>query len=235
MKRPPTKYAHSGDAMIAYQVMGDGPIDLILNGGPASHLDLMWEEPRTARTFERFASFSRMIRFDRRGHRAVGSREQSAHARAADGRHARGARGDWCGAQRRSSAASTPASAPCTPRPHPDRISSLVLMGVSVSAGSYLTPERQEQILDVIENAWGQGQLLPMFAPDHVGDRQFEEWWARFERGSATPSMARKIMELNTEGRPAPCPSGDQGADPGRSIAGTTSSCRSSWVGRRRS
>ena len=67
MKRPPTKYAHSGDASIAYQVMGEGPIDLIVNGGPATHLDLQWEEPLTARTFERFASFSRLIRFDRRG------------------------------------------------------------------------------------------------------------------------------------------------------------------------
>ena len=49
---PPTRYARRGDARIAYQVIGEGP-DLIVVGGPASHLDLEWEEPATVRGFER--------------------------------------------------------------------------------------------------------------------------------------------------------------------------------------
>ncbi len=62
-----TRYAHSADASIAYQVLGTGPIDLVLVNGPASHVELIWEEPSTARSFERLAAFSRLVRFDRRG------------------------------------------------------------------------------------------------------------------------------------------------------------------------
>src|SRR5437660_12420824 len=64
--RPPTRYARHHGARIAYQVIGEGP-DLIAVGGPASHLDLEWEEPSTVRGFERVASYCRLIRFDRRG------------------------------------------------------------------------------------------------------------------------------------------------------------------------
>ena len=64
---PPTHYTHSGDASIAYQTVGDGPCDLVVVNGPASHLELIWEEPRTARTFRTMAQFARLIMFDRRG------------------------------------------------------------------------------------------------------------------------------------------------------------------------
>src|SRR3981081_520993 len=67
MQRPRTSYAHSGDASIAYQVVGEGPIDLVVVNGPASHLEIAWEEPATARAFTRLASFSRLVLFDRRG------------------------------------------------------------------------------------------------------------------------------------------------------------------------
>src|SRR5438270_10785144 len=64
---PPTRYARSGDARIAFQVIGEGPPDVVFIGGPASHLDIQWEDPGYVRSFERYASFSRLIRFDRRG------------------------------------------------------------------------------------------------------------------------------------------------------------------------
>jgi len=64
---PRTLYAHSGDASIAYQVIGDGPINLTVANGPSSHLEIIWEEPSTARAFRRLASFSRLVLFDRRG------------------------------------------------------------------------------------------------------------------------------------------------------------------------
>jgi hypothetical protein len=51
-------YAHSGEASIAYQTLGDGPCDLVLVTGPASHMELLWEEPRTARTFRTMAGFA---------------------------------------------------------------------------------------------------------------------------------------------------------------------------------
>ena len=74
-----------------------------------------------------------------------------------------------------------------------------MLSGVSTSAAPWLTPERTEELLDIIENAWGEGRLLPLFAPSKVGDRQFEEWWARYERGSVTRRWRRKLIELNLQ------------------------------------
>ena len=64
---PPVRYARSGDVHIAYQVLGDVPMDLVLAPGTVSHLDLWWESPYWARLFERMASFSRLILFDKRG------------------------------------------------------------------------------------------------------------------------------------------------------------------------
>jgi pimeloyl-ACP methyl ester carboxylesterase len=64
---PKTKYARSGDVRIAYQVTGDGPVDVVWPPGTMSHLDLDWEIPRRALFFERFNKFCRLIRVDRRG------------------------------------------------------------------------------------------------------------------------------------------------------------------------
>jgi pimeloyl-ACP methyl ester carboxylesterase len=64
---PETRYARSGDVNIAYQVLGNGPADLILVPGWVSNLDVFWEEPALARFFTRLASFSRLILFDKRG------------------------------------------------------------------------------------------------------------------------------------------------------------------------
>ena len=60
-------YARSGDVNIAYQVVGTGAIDLVLVPGFISHLELDWAEPRSAHFLRRLASFSRLIRFDKRG------------------------------------------------------------------------------------------------------------------------------------------------------------------------
>src|SRR5258706_1956342 len=67
--RPETRYAHSGDVNIAYQVVGEGPRDLVVVPGWVSNIDLFWDEPHVARFLERLASFSRLILFDKRGTR----------------------------------------------------------------------------------------------------------------------------------------------------------------------
>jgi pimeloyl-ACP methyl ester carboxylesterase len=64
---PQTRYARSGDVHIAYQVTGEGPFDLVWVPGFVSHLEQHWEEPALARFTERLSSFSRLIRFDKRG------------------------------------------------------------------------------------------------------------------------------------------------------------------------
>lgn len=65
MKVPRTRYAKAGDTSIAYQIVGDGPMDLLLVWGTMSHVELLWEDPGTAPFFERLASFSRLIMFDK--------------------------------------------------------------------------------------------------------------------------------------------------------------------------
>ena len=64
---PRTQYARSGNVTIAYQVLGDGPVDLVFAQGWITHLELAWTNPDFARFLTRLGSFSRLIRFDRRG------------------------------------------------------------------------------------------------------------------------------------------------------------------------
>jgi pimeloyl-ACP methyl ester carboxylesterase len=67
MEAPRTRYARSGELNIAYQVVGDGPPDLVFVPGWVSNVALSWEEPHLARFLHRLASFSRLILFDKRG------------------------------------------------------------------------------------------------------------------------------------------------------------------------
>src|SRR5437879_12884486 len=67
MRPPETRYAKSGGVNIAHQVVGDGPFDLVYVPGWVSHVELAWELPDLARGFERLASISRLILFDKRG------------------------------------------------------------------------------------------------------------------------------------------------------------------------
>ncbi|MGH2656395.1 MAG: adenylate/guanylate cyclase domain-containing protein [Actinomycetota bacterium] len=65
---PETQYATAPDGLkIAFQVSGNGDIDLVFMQGAVAHLELAWEDPRLSRLFERLSSFTRLIRFDRRG------------------------------------------------------------------------------------------------------------------------------------------------------------------------
>jgi pimeloyl-ACP methyl ester carboxylesterase len=62
-----TRYARSGDVHIAYQVTGEGPFDLVFVPPFVSHVELAWQVPSTVKLIERLSSFSRLIRFDKRG------------------------------------------------------------------------------------------------------------------------------------------------------------------------
>jgi len=66
------QYAQSGDVHVAYEIVGDGDIDLVLVQGFVSHLDLEWDNPHMARFLEGLASFARVILFDKRGTGQIG-------------------------------------------------------------------------------------------------------------------------------------------------------------------
>ena len=196
MERPSTRYARSGDAMIAYQVVGDGPIDLVSVGGPASHLDLQWDEPTTARGLRRFASFSRLVLFDRRGTGLSDPLEDMPTLeQQMDDLEAVM---DAVGLERVSLMGAVDAGL-CAmyAATHPDRVTALVLMGISTTPSDWLKGERLEQLLDVVEHRWGEGRLIEVYAPSRADDPRFREWWTRYERAAVTPASARKILEMS--------------------------------------
>jgi class 3 adenylate cyclase len=191
---PTTHYAQSGEASIAYQVIGEGPIDLVSIGGPASHLDLEWENPLTERAYERVASFSRLVRFDRRGTGLSDAVERppTLEQQVDDLRAVMDAVGFERAALWGGSDAGLGAMFAAT---YPDRVTALILWGVTARGAELITPELGERMSDALEH-YGEGRFVQLYAPSRVGDRQFEEWWTRYVRASASPGMARKILEL---------------------------------------
>jgi class 3 adenylate cyclase len=82
---------------------------------------------------------------------------------------------------------------------YPEEVSALVLWEVVACGAELLKPELRQTFLDVLEQGWGEGKLMPLYAPSGVGDRAFTEWWARYERASLSPGMARQLLEFSTQ------------------------------------
>jgi class 3 adenylate cyclase len=195
---PRTSYAHSGDASIAYQVLGEGEIDLVVANGPSSHLELIWEEPATARAFRRLASFSRLVLFDRRGTGLSDpvSRPPTLEQQMDDLRAVL----DTIGIERAALfGASDLGLCALYAATYPDQVTALVLSGVAAVGTRTITPEIQELMQDAFENSWGDGTLMKLWAPSQAGNRAFEQWWARMQRSSVSPGMARQLLQMISE------------------------------------
>jgi class 3 adenylate cyclase/alpha-beta hydrolase superfamily lysophospholipase len=192
---PATHYVQSGDASIAYQTVGEGPCDLVVITGPASHLEILWEEPRTAATFRRMADFARLIMFDRRGTGLSDpvsqppTLEQQVDDLRAVLRQVNADHVAMIGGSDLGLSALFAAS-------YPDQVSALVLSGVAADGREALTAEAREQMLDAIERHWGEGSLVSLYAPSQLGNREFVQWWGRLQRSAVSPGMARKLMEM---------------------------------------
>jgi class 3 adenylate cyclase/pimeloyl-ACP methyl ester carboxylesterase len=198
VSRHRTLYARSGDASIDYQALGEGPIDLVVVNGPASHLELIWEEPATGRCLERLASFSRLVLFDRRGTGLSDpvSRPPTLERQMDDLRAVL----DAVGVERTAIwGASDLGLSALFAGTLPERVTALVLSSVAPIGGSSLNPEVRQQFLDAIENNWGDGTLMHVFAPSQVGNPAFEEWWGRMQRSAVSPGMARQLMDMLAE------------------------------------
>ena len=193
---PPTRYARSGDARLAYQVFGGRTARRAVHRRPRFHLDLQWDDPHLARTFERYASFCRLIRFDRRGTGLSDTGEEPLTLeQQVDDLEAVL---DAVGSQRTAVIAAVDAGAGAMyAASRPDRVSALILIGAAVFGGVVLGDEQREVMLELVENHWGEGRFASLFAPSRAGDPAFVEWWARFERSCVSPSVARKLIDLN--------------------------------------
>src|SRR3954466_5741558 len=205
MSAPPTRYAKSGDASIGYQVVGDGPIDLVLVLGFATHLDLQWEMPAFARFFERLSSFSRLIVFDKRG---TGLSDPVADAptleeRVDDVRAVMDAAGSG-----RAALFGISEGGPMSvlfAATHPERVTALVLhgaMGRTTWAPDYPwavpADALRESAAEFIAPFWGEPSdaMLDLFAPSFAGDSTAMEFTARMERSAASPAMVQQIFEM---------------------------------------
>jgi class 3 adenylate cyclase len=199
---PQTRYAKSGDVRIAYQVVGDGPIDLVFVPGFVSHVELVWEEPHFARFLERLASFSRLILFDRRGlglsDRPGGPptlEESTDDLRAVL---------DAVGSERPAIMGNSEGGvlAMLFAATFPERTRALVLHGAYarlVDEDGYdegIPEEVLDEFLELVEEDWGGPVALVFFGPTRVHDPRFADWWARYLRQGASPGDAARLLGM---------------------------------------
>ncbi len=202
---PQTLYTESGGASIAYQVVGDGPIDVVLALGYATHLDLQWESPMFARFFDRLSSFSRLILFDKRGCGLSDpvSEVPTLEQRVDDVRAVM----DAAGSERAALLGVSEGGPMCVlfAAAHPERVSALVLHGAmarTTEAPDYpwASPADalRESADEFIAPYWGRDAagMVELFAPSLAGIPEVIEFSGRMERASASPSMIRQIFEM---------------------------------------
>jgi class 3 adenylate cyclase/pimeloyl-ACP methyl ester carboxylesterase len=193
-----THYASYAGVSVAYQVHGGGDIDLVLPGGPATHLDAILEVPGIERFLERLTRFARVIRFDRRGTglsdpvEGPPTLEQQADDLLAVM--------DAAGSERAALFGESEGSRLCAlvAATYPDRVHSLILWGAAARGADVITPEVRDTLLRIFDESWGRGAITSVFAPSRAGDPAFVKALARFERSAVTPSMARKLTELSS-------------------------------------
>ena len=196
MELPDTRYARTDGSEIAYQVYGDGAVELVAVAGPASHLEVAWENAEATRYLERLGTFARVVRFDRRGTGLSDplSAPPSLERQAED----LGVVMDAVGLERAALLGEGDAGRLCVlfAATRPERVSRLVVYGTSASGRAVTTPERREVLLKMIDERWGEGSLLPMWAPSRAGDQAFARWWRRFERAATSRETARGLVEM---------------------------------------
>jgi pimeloyl-ACP methyl ester carboxylesterase len=205
MNTPPTRYAKSDDVSIAYQVVGDGPFDVVAVLGFATHVELQWELDAFARFFERLSSFSRLIIFDKRGTglsdpvSEVPTLEQRVDDLRAVMDAAESEQAVLFGVSEGGPMSVLFAAT------HPARVSALVLhgaMGRTTEAPDYpwASPAEalRESAVEFIAPYWGQEArgTVELFAPSLADDPQTVELAARLERSAASPAMVWKIFEM---------------------------------------
>jgi pimeloyl-ACP methyl ester carboxylesterase len=202
--KPETRYARSGDVNIAYQVLGNGPIDLVYVPGWVTHLEYGWEEPSLARFYRRLASFSRLILFDKRG---TGLSDQSTNLPTLEQRMddvravmeaVHSERAVVFGMSEGGNMAMLFAAT------YPERTIALITFGVfakRIHDAEYPwapTPEERQKFYDAIENEWGGPVGIEDIAPSMAHDERFRRWWGTYQRRSASPRAALSLARLNT-------------------------------------
>ncbi len=195
---PDTRYARVGDFHIAYQTVGEGPIDVVLADQWFSHMDGQWDVPPLAELRRRLAAFSRLILFDKRG---VGLSDPVAiSALPAIEAWMDDLRAVMDAVNSERAALVTNLAGTLTgavfAASHPERLTSLVIVdGLAryLEAPDYpggQSVDEMERQVAQIETTWGRGLMLDLFAPSMRGVTGLRDAWARYERMAVSPGSA---------------------------------------------
>src|SRR5215469_3825550 len=186
------RYTRSGDVVLAYQVVGTGPTDLVFVPGWISNIEMAWELPEFARFLDRLASFARLIWFDKRGtglsDRVSGQvtlEERTDDIRAvmdAAGSRRAALVGWYEGGAIAANFAAT----------YPQRVQALVIGSFTARAAHDagkpwgIDPAMMDVITERAEDAWGTAAIARLVSPSTAGDARFLAFWSRYERASAS-------------------------------------------------
>lgn len=202
---PPIRFATSRGARLAYQVFGDGPVDIVAIPPMAQHIEMAWERPEIRHMFERFAAFSRFLHFDKRGTGASDrrSRVPGIDERVADLESIM----DTAGIERAHFFAASEGGpmAILFAATYPERVESLILAGSTAAwAPDDISDAEVEEIRQghlAFASLWGtpNSPVVDMFAPSLAGDPEFRAWHQRYERSAATPESLVELLELTLE------------------------------------
>ena len=198
MIQPETRYVSTRKGDIAYQVLGEGPIDLLLCSGIGSHLDMHWEIPAAARFFQALASFSRLIMLDPRGLGLSDPAPYSALSSWEDWTEDIRTVLDAVGSQRAAIFAERDFSHPgmLFAATCPERTAALILSRPSARAlvaADYpegMSPEAFEQLIKLIQSTWGTAEYAALMTPSLVDDPAGLGLYARIQRASCSPKRA---------------------------------------------
>ncbi len=206
MMKPATQYTKSGRINIAYQVFGDGPIDLVYIPGWVSNIDLIWECPELVDFFRKLGKVARVILFDKRG---TGLSDRvvdlsTLEERMDDIRAVMDAvESEKAVLFGHSEGGSVSALFAAT---YPNRTLSLIAFGIFAKrrySPNYPwapTDEERQKVYDMIEKSWGSGDMeLESLAPSKADDPRFMKWLASYFRSGASPSAAMVLTKMNTQ------------------------------------
>jgi pimeloyl-ACP methyl ester carboxylesterase/DNA-binding winged helix-turn-helix (wHTH) protein len=202
---PEIHYTRSGDVNIAYQVIGDGPLDLVFVMGWVSHLEYFWKEPSFARFLNRLASFSRLILFDKRG---TGLSDRVAVVSTLEQRmdDVRAVM-DAVGSERAALLGVSEGGPMCSlfAATYPEKTAALVMIATyakRIWEPDYPwapTTEARAHFFEEIRDQWGGPVGLEERAPSVAADPAFRAWWSTYLRMGASPGAALSLTQMNAE------------------------------------
>jgi pimeloyl-ACP methyl ester carboxylesterase len=200
-----THYADSDGVSIAYQVHGEGPLDLVFVPGFVSHVELFWEEPQAARFLRRLASFARVIVFDKRGQGLSDRQGRPPTLEESMGDLSAVMEAAGC---ERAAIFGISEGGPMSilfAATYPNRVSSLVLYGTYariLEAPDFphgVPEEALDRLGHLVKREWGGAMGIDLWAPSLEGDPEFERWWGRLLRQGTSPAGAIALFELYRE------------------------------------